>query len=147
MNTIQTQDFEVFRIGFGAFLYGKPPVAGKTDLDVSVVISDGDDFRIREIKDWLDVSAKEFEEKHGIHVDGILMTESDWMERQRRIFGTHPHEPRFAAVETWEDTAYVPIHNERYITEKINFCHAHPIEGIQAINPEMRFGTGAVERR
>ncbi len=145
MSEINMQDLIGFQIGYGAFLYGRPPSSGNMEMDVAVIINDGDNFE--EIRQWLEESASLFERSHEIHVDGLLMTESNWLERQRRIFGVHPHEPHFATVETWDGVAYVPIYNERYITEKIGFCREHPIdEGLKEISPEMRFGT-AVERR
>lgn len=144
MSTIRIQDLSGFQIGYGAFLYGRPPGPTNRELDVAVVIDDHDD--VAEIRTWLHESAAQFEREHGIRVDGLVMTESDWLDRQARIFGTHPHMPLFATVDTWEDIAYVPIYNERYIKEKIDFCSQHPIEGVKAINQEMRFGS-VLERR
>ncbi|MBI3619954.1 hypothetical protein HY214_02310 [Candidatus Roizmanbacteria bacterium] len=140
---LTSSDLELFKnIGIGSFLFGNPPTAEKPELDVALIFPNS--TNIEEERRLLEEKVRQFEEKHGLKVDGWIMTLLGWIDRQSRIFGSFPHEPMYVDdLETWDKPAYLPLWGKELIMAQMNYCKTHPVkEGILPPAPENRFGSG-----
>lgn len=138
---LNKNDLHIFEVGLGSFLYGNPPTTEKPELDVALIFPD--ETNLDEVKKKLEKQVGLFENQTGIKVDGWIMTESGWIDRQRRVFGAFPHEPKYVTLETWEKPSYLPLIGDEFIKTNMEYCRIHPNkEGILPLTLENRFGSG-----
>lgn len=138
---LNRKDLQIFEVGKGSFLYGNSPTVEKPEIDVALIFPDETD--LNKAKAELEEKVREFERNLGLKVDGWIMTESGWKDRQRRIFGAFPHEPKYVTLETWEGPSYFLLKGDEFIQTNMEYCRTHPSEeGVLRPTPESRFGSG-----